>query len=345
MSEDKKENLVVMSGSVLAPPTPSWKNDPDVTGIRDRVIRVRDRMTDDYFEIGRLLYRINKDGLFKQWSGPDGKPYERFEDYVEAEVSFKFRKAKHLMSIWWWFAEQLADPDVMTKVRGIGYSKAAALVGVVDSDNVDVWVSKANEMTVNALEHEVKVAQLAAQTRTVSDDFLNGSNLRVTNNDDNASPFSTPVEVVGVDPLKDPNRLVDNKPKFDPDARMKTAVVPLSDEDKRDFRSMYTVLLSGEQRENIEQAINMASKLREDGETIGKGFLLDLVATGFLATSCGIVAFNPREREAGFLHEILSSVERTYGIDIVAMSRASDEVVYGQSVLDSARKEIEDAGK
>ena len=88
--EEKKKgsNLTVMTGSAIAPPRAPSAKVIEAEKLRNRVHELRDRMTEDYFEIGRLLYYIQQRGIYRLWEGPDDRPYETFSDYVEHEVAF-----------------------------------------------------------------------------------------------------------------------------------------------------------------------------------------------------------------------------------------------------------------
>jgi hypothetical protein len=309
--------------------------------LRLRVLKLRDQMGEAYFEMGRLLHRINKEGIYTHWQGPDGRPYQHFRDYVEHEVDFQFRKAKHLMSIWWWFAEELGDKVVMEKIKEIGWTKAAMLVGVVDGKNVDIWVGKARQLGVKELGDETRIAMEAAargkrpaRPTTETSQKGNSSGDGASSGGDGADGGAKASGGGLPAPLP-----------ADPATESRQGVDPLSDDEARDHRSRWTVLLSGEQRINVERAIDRASELAEV-EADGKGFLVDLVATGFLTMHAGTVGNNDREHKINFRNELLRSVERALGVDIVAVDRTNNTPLFGMKTIDrmAAMEEARDAG-
>ena len=301
--------------------------------LRLRVLTLRDQMGEAYFEMGRLLHRINKEGLYTNWESPQGGRYQQFRDYVEHEVDFAFRKAKHLMSIWWWFAEELGDKVVMEKIKEVGWTKAAMLVGVVDGKNVDLWIGKAKQLGVKELGDETKSAmEAAAMSRRPARPNSDASPNDKTGASSGGSGASDTADASGGGggtglPAPLPSATED------PRAESRRGVDPLSEEESRDHRSRWTVLLSGEQRVNIERSIDMASRVAEV-EADGKGFLLDLVATTFLATHSGTVGNNSEEHRINFRNEILRGVERALGVDLVAIDPANDTPLFGMKVID-----------
>ena len=298
--------------------------------LRKRVLSLRDQMGEAYFEMGRLLHRINKDGLYTHWRGPDGRPYQQFRDYVEHEVDFHFRKAKHLMSIWWWFAEELGDKVVMEKIKEIGWTKAALLVGVVDGKNVDVWVSKAKQLGIKELGEETRVAMEVAQVSRRPARSSSGSSAIDARG---KTVLSEPSGLSGLESTGLPLPMPEDASANADRAESRMGVDPLSDDALRDYRTRWTILMTGEQRVNVERAIDMASGIAEI-EADGKGFLLDLVATNFLAAYAGTVGNNDREHKINFRNEILRGVERALGVDLVAVDRGTYDPLYGLQVLE-----------
>lgn len=364
------DNLVTVTGSAIAPPEVMSERQVEARNLRNRVIDLRDRMTDDYFEIGKLLYRIAKENYYRLYQDGDGNYYEKFSDYVEREVDFQFRKAKYLMSIWWWFDQELHDPDVFRKVKEIGWTKAAMLVGVVDTKNVDVWVQKAKELRVKELNEEVKIAmERAGKNRRpnigdpddITSSLSSGKESSQASGSEvgaqNASPTSNPqsdkkadFEKAGkaAEPI---THNLDGSPRTAavsvpapmtgaPES-MRTGVDPLADGEKRLHRTRWTVIMDGEEKEIVETAIDVASRIA-GVENDGKGYLLSLVATTFLATYNGISYDNERQLFGGIRQEVLSCVEKAFGIDLISLDKKTGEVVYGSGTVDKLASEVEE---
>lgn len=286
--------------------------------VRAKVIRLRDAMASNYFEMGKLLFRVNSESLYRNWMSPDGKPYVHFRDYVEKEVDFAFRKAKYLMTIWWWFAEELGDPAVTEKIKEIGWGKAAALVGIVNSKNVDKWVDKAKKLGVKELNDECRMALEAA----------NKSRPPMRN----VKVRELPETSLTKDVLAEKKESL-QQANIDISQEEEIGVEPLSDEDKRTHRARWTVMLDGMQRGNIESAIDRASEVAEI-EADGKGTLLDFVATSFLAEFGGSVGNNDKENQINFRNQVLSSIERLFSVNVVAFDRQSMRPIYGEKTID-----------
>ena len=324
---ENSENLVSVTGSAIHVPQVLSEKQAENQRVRERVLVLRDQMTESYFELGRLLHRISQEMLYTQWSGPDGENYEKFSDYVEHEVSFQFRKAKHLMSIWWWFSEQLGSPEVIEKVKAIGWNKAALLVGVVDARNVDVWVDKANRLSVPALQFECKMALEKAGRKK------RPGRERTRRLSPPATPESTdPVESETGGPLEsETTDLPESEPPAEEDPQL--GVDPLTDDEAKEHCTIWRVQLDGEQRQNVESAIDIAAEMAEVTKE-GKGFLLDYVATAFVALHNGTVGDNKRQHRENFRIEILTAVERCLGVDIVAFDAHTDDPVYGRKTIE-----------
>jgi len=90
--------------------------------------------------------------------------------------------------------------------------------------------------------------------------------------------------------------------------------------------------LTESQKANVTEALEMAGKMSGSEK---KGHNLDLIATNFLATNADSVAKDTLE--------FLATLERQYGVLIMAVRTTDKVVVYGQevyqAVLDDARKE------
>jgi hypothetical protein len=294
--------------------------------IRARVLRLRDEMAEGYFEMGRLLYRVSKEQLYRQWNAPNGEPYEKFRDYVEHEVDFAFRKAKHLMAIWWWFAEELGDPTVSERIREIGWTKASMLVGIVDGKNVDKWIEKARTLGVKQLGDECKMALEAADKS------------RRPSRGGGVEPKPKPATTLTGEPSTTGAPLPMPTPASGAPERTRMGVDPLNDDEARDHRSRWTIIMDGEQRNNVEFAIDRASEIAEV-EADGKGFLLDFMATAFLAMHGGTVGSSRKEHQANFRNELLRSAEKILGLDLVAFDRKTMRPLFGEQTIDRILEE------
>ena len=93
----------------------------------------------DYFQLGLILSHIKAN---KWW-----KKGQTFKDCIEVKFGLKYRKAMYLLKI----ADDLVDSEVpWSKVESVGWTKLKEIAPVLNNDNVDDWVEKAE--TCNTLE-------------------------------------------------------------------------------------------------------------------------------------------------------------------------------------------------
>jgi hypothetical protein len=335
----KKGNLVAVSGSNIAPPQVSNDRKVAADQIRLRVTELRDNVAESYFEIGRHLHMIQKEALFKLWG------FESFSSYVDDEVTFKWRKAMYLMKIYRYFALELGNSAVFDKVKPLGISKAAALTDVVTEKNADKWVDKAQKMSVAALEDEVRRAKEAQRQRhkqrqetedirrsteaeeRQADREARQGNAVYDGHTDNKDPVSDGVDVFG-----------------------DVGADPVTDSEDKEIRSNMTVRLTKDQKTNIEAACNCASFFVDDQKTNtekeknhdAKGYLLDFVATGFLAFHSTTIAENVRKHSANLRNETLAAFERAFGLRVIAVASDSLDVVFGLQHVDALMQTIDE---
>lgn len=333
IGDEDHDGLATVSGGAVADAEARAEviDQKEADRVRIRVIQLRDQMSEGYFEMGRLLHRISKQGLYAQWCRPDGQRYDSFGEYVEHEVEFKLRKAKNLMSIWWWFAEKLNDPALAEKVKDIGWTKASALVGVVNTNNADAWIERAKGLKLKELESETRMALEKAGKQRPS-----RPTARSKSSGSSSSSSAAPDASSGTDGDGEPAEAEHEQPEPQEDV----GVDPLSDDEVESHRTRWTVMMDGPQRTNVEQAIDRASEIAEV-EADSKGFLLDFIATSFLALHSG-AGGNSRDRRVNMRNDILMAVQRSLGIDIVAFEAGTSHAIFGESTINRVAAEAAD---
>lgn len=117
---------------------------------RKRAMDLRDKMKEEYVEMCRLLFHIQRKQMYSSWG------YGTFDEYVAKELEFEKSKARHLIQIWECLYERQGDKTVFDKVINLGWTKASKLIHVVNAENVDNWVEKGTHMSVEGLVKEVK---------------------------------------------------------------------------------------------------------------------------------------------------------------------------------------------
>ena len=307
----------------------------DADQVRVRVRTLRDLMSQSYFEMGRLLHRISKDGLYLKWRKPDGTQYDNFQQYVETEVEFKWRKAKHLMSIWWWFGETVRDHEVQEMVREIGWTKAAVLVGVMDAKNADKWLERARTLSIKELDSEARMALSRAGKSRPS-----RPNGKATHEAEEETE-ELPLETDGA--ARSARAPVEDQPAAEEVVEVEEeqrGVDPLTDEEAREYRTRWTVMLDNDQRHNVEHAIDCAVEIAELPPD-SKGVCLDYVATGFLALHAG-AGGSKKDQPINVRNDILKGVQRALGVDLVAFEAGTSHAIFGEETINRLLAEGEE---
>jgi len=104
---------------------------------------------------------------------------------------------------------------------------------------------------------------------------------------------------------------------------------PLAPED----RQRWGIMVTRDQRENIQEALRIACELADDKvNSDAEGFLFDYVATGFMAFHNTYVRESKKRHKDAFIHAMLQSVERVLGLKIIALTDNND-VAYGEDTV------------
>lgn len=114
----------------------------DATTARKMLSEMTEDVDYTEFKIGGILSVVQTEGWYSDYG------FESFSEYVEEEFGMKYRKAAYLISIY----NGLVEANVpWEKVAHLGWSKLKELAGLLNEDNVDEWVKKAEELSVKAL--------------------------------------------------------------------------------------------------------------------------------------------------------------------------------------------------
>jgi hypothetical protein len=112
--------------------------------------RVRDLLEEvemNGFVVGGYLAMILEQGWW------DTGQYKSFRDMVETEFGVAYRKAMYLIEI---YHGLVISGVTWDQVKAIGWTKLKEIVGLLTTDNADVWVERAKNMTVLQLIAYVK---------------------------------------------------------------------------------------------------------------------------------------------------------------------------------------------
>ncbi len=108
-----------------------------------------DNIDHDYFRLGGVLAVIQSNGWYQD------KGHETFRAFVEAECGLQYRKAMYLVQIY----NSLVESGIAwDKVKHLGWTKLKELANILSPENVDEWVSLAENVTVLQLQEYIKEA-------------------------------------------------------------------------------------------------------------------------------------------------------------------------------------------
>ena len=155
MARKKSKEVEVVEGGDFIPETQPMVVAEDDFNMpsdeaRKRAMVLRDNMKEEYVEMCRLLFHIQRKQMYSSWG------YGTFDEYVAKELEFEKSKARHLIQMWECLYDRQGDKTVFDKVIGLGWTKASKLVHVVNAENVDTWVEKGTHLSVEGLVKEVK---------------------------------------------------------------------------------------------------------------------------------------------------------------------------------------------
>jgi hypothetical protein len=119
----------------------------ELRSLAKKLVTVSDKLN---YRLAGTLYKIFGSRVFKRWQ------WETFQEYVEIELAFSLRKARYLMKIYW-VCENKLTPEQREKALALGWTKLKELSNVIDQDNADEWIERAEELSASELIEEVRV--------------------------------------------------------------------------------------------------------------------------------------------------------------------------------------------
>ena len=149
MKEDIINAVKDKLGSAFTKRVSEYK-DKDLSGTRESIPTLLKNMENSFFDLSEALWIVSFYRLHKDWG------FKKLDEYLDANKIGR-RTARYLISIWWWFGIAMYDhPEVLQKVKGLGWTKVSMLVGIVDHTNVDEWATKADALNVKQLARLIK---------------------------------------------------------------------------------------------------------------------------------------------------------------------------------------------
>jgi hypothetical protein len=126
------------------------KDQVDLPQLRKDLKELVATQSENYFQLAAMLTKAFELSAHKDWD------YPTWEDFVDQEIGMGKRKSQYLMSIHHWFVNVIKSKRVIKKVQKLGWSKVRLLKGIVDKENVDEWVERAQSMTYSQLDEFIK---------------------------------------------------------------------------------------------------------------------------------------------------------------------------------------------
>lgn len=137
--------------------------------LREEVISSRGFIDRGRWQLAKALYQVHDRAIWENWG------YLSWDEYVDSEVGMVVRTTQYLMAMYHCFYIDLGrgmTPEekerIMERVSAIGWTKARALVGVVNADNLDEWLEMARNMSSTELESATKKALLEQEGKDSS---------------------------------------------------------------------------------------------------------------------------------------------------------------------------------
>ena len=119
-----------------------------VTGLVNELLEAQKNVVMNFLVIGRILTRIQKEKLWASY----GEHIKKFEDFLK-EVRFARSTAYHTMAIYQNFGEYLESHEL-----DVPFRRLIKLLPVA-KENKEEWLKKAETLTENDFEGEIRKAQ------------------------------------------------------------------------------------------------------------------------------------------------------------------------------------------
>jgi len=119
--------------------------------VGNRLTEIQREMNDKFLEIGMLLMEARR-GNYPRMLG-----YRTIEDFIEDKLKISYRTGKYLETIYEVFMERLQAP--VTVMCAIGWTKARELLPIINRNNMQRWLTFAQEHKTSEVVQAVKQAQ------------------------------------------------------------------------------------------------------------------------------------------------------------------------------------------
>ena len=303
--------------------------------VRKRAKQLSSDLDTGYMELAQILYEVwdtpidndpNKGPIYKQWG------FDSFARWADEDLHIQKRKAERLRAIWYTLEVELVglDSDLKKRIVDLGVSKVRELVRVLEVSNAEDWVAIAEKSSYPVLRASIAKAKEAsdlAKAQAKAQAAIDAEEAAEEAADAAEDGEEPDLEAVGGNA-----HVPDASPDFDaePTKGGPQPPVPVAAPSEPEEMSFEHFGLFPEQHLNVKLAIRKASELSGSDK---KSHNLDLICTDFLANN-DIIPSNVVENRA----RLLRRLEQVFGVKIIALDLANDEVVYGVGTLSKLSK-------
>lgn len=115
--------------------------------LRAHIVEVRKQIDSLFLDLAKGLSEIYHKEYYVDWG------YKTFESYVIGELDYSYRKAKYLVEVW----DHVKNTELdISRIEAVGWTKMSNIARIMNDDNAELWLEKAEKLTVRDLNVEVK---------------------------------------------------------------------------------------------------------------------------------------------------------------------------------------------
>ena len=116
--------------------------------LREKIKTLISKSCENYLEVSQLLYEVKSEKLFRDWG------FKTFKQYYSSDLNLADRRAAYFLKI---YEKLVIKNEIDSKdLLEIGWSKAAALLPVINNENKEEWLEKARSLPIQELLTEVR---------------------------------------------------------------------------------------------------------------------------------------------------------------------------------------------
>jgi hypothetical protein len=150
-----------------------FPKDLQESDLRNKVTELVNEIENKCFEIGRILYYIEENSLYKEWG------YNSLSGYLESGEIKSQRTCYYLVNIHRWFVEDIKDRDLIEDLKKIGWTKDKEILACWNEkkkknfteeelrQELPNWIKLAQELPVKKLNEQLTGKAQEKKTKKV----------------------------------------------------------------------------------------------------------------------------------------------------------------------------------